>query len=105
MVIGLREDTLAEHHHDPAVEAEQLVTCLIGKASLTEERNALRQARGNLHVAAALPIRGIVALCDLVMEDDEVADMLHFAPRLLVEALDRGRGDAIEGEILDQPSH
>src|SRR5690606_5455285 len=75
-VVLLRHHALAEHAVGPRIQAEQLVLALPGIAALAEDADALGQLLRHLHLAARLPHR-LVALVEVVVQDDEVADVLQ----------------------------
>jgi hypothetical protein len=76
---------------------------LEGLGALAEQFDALGQAVGNVHRPAAIPERTVGPLGQLVVQDDEVADLLQLVDGLLVVAVDHRVADAGEREQLHQP--
>ena len=88
----------------PGIQAEQLVLALPGMAALAELGDARSKLVRQIHLAAAAPER-LVALVEVVVQDDEVADVLHLLAADLVVAVDQRRGDAIGREQGQQARH
>src|SRR5690606_22106122 len=103
-VVVLGHHALSEHAVGPGIEAEQLVLPLPRVAGLAEHLDALGQARRQLHFAALLAA-GLVALVEVVMQHDEVADVFQLLAADLVVAVHRRLADALEGEELHQAGH
>src|SRR5690349_18398263 len=100
-----RHQPLANHHEYPRVHGEQVIGSLVGVRALAEQREPLRQRIRDRHVTALAPERRVVTFRELVMHDDEVADVLELCRRLRVEARAERLVFVTEREHLDQPRH
>ena len=69
-----------------------------------EQLNAMCQAVGDIHVSTVDPELAVHSLVDLVVQDDEVADMLKFDLRLSIEFVYLYLSDAIVREVLNESS-
>ena len=99
-----RLQPLAQHDLQPGVDLEQLARRLEQVAAFAEQGDALGQAVGDLHLAHAVPERAVGPFGQLVVQDDEVADLLQLVIGQAVVALDHGGADPVEREQLHQPA-
>ena len=83
LVMLSRHDALAEHDLDPGIFREQFVGNAEHAASFAEQVDAMLERCRNLHFAARAP-EILTALVQVVMQDDEIADVLDLGARLRV---------------------
>src|SRR6185295_599279 len=100
-----RHDALAEHDLDPRVFREQLVWHAEDAAGLAEQVDAVLKRLWNAHVAHGPPERRVLALGDMIVQHDEIADVLDLRAHLVVELVDVGLLDGGAREHLHQPDH
>ena len=101
----LRNDALTDHHLHPATQVEQFVQAREYAARLTEKLDPMMQRFRDLHGAELVPEGFADAAIRMVMEDDEVAEPLHFERRARIVALARELADFPSGQQLQQPVH
>src|SRR5207247_6063228 len=91
-------DALPQHHLQPTLLREELVVLPEDPAVTAKQIDLHPQSVGDLHAAAVIPERRVVALGGLVMDDDEVPDALVLEVRPPVELVDVDGIEAARGE-------
>ena len=83
---------------------EQFVVFFKHLARAFEQLNAVCEGVGDIHIATVDPELAVCALVNLVVQDDEIADVLEFNLRLAIEFVDFCFLDAVVREVLNESS-
>src|SRR5262245_24919698 len=80
-------EVLADHHLDPRPGVEQFVEARGYSPGRAKQINFVLEQLRHLHRAKLVPEGVTFPLVEMVMEDDEVADVLHLETGALVEII------------------
>ena len=103
-VVVLGHQPLTHHDLLPGYFVEQFVALFKHLAGAFEQVYAVCERVRDIHITAVDPELTVCALVDLIMQDDEIADVREFNLRLAIELINLGLLDAVVREVLDKSS-
>ena len=103
-VVVLGHQPLTNHDLLPGYFVEQFVALFKNLTRAFEQVYAVCERVRDIHIATVDPELTVCALVDLVVQDDEIADVLKFNLRLAIELVDFRLLDAVVWEVLDKSS-
>src|SRR5260221_7363470 len=104
-VVSTRDDPLSQHNLDPAVLLKQFFVAAEHTSCFAEELDLLGQGLRDRHLGNSAPKVAVLPIGRLIVKNDEIADLQHILPLLIIDLDDVALTDSRHWKHPDQPEH